>query len=365
MSSEAIRLSVITVWQRDPAAGLVKYAPRHGPILFGPTSSRNVGAGVRFPARQRRPATPRGSRRRSVCASGDRRRPAGRGADPPLRLVPERLARASLRVGDRTRAGSGRGRLPRRLDHAGVGGRPRAGLPRRQDRQSRHQRRHVARRPDQASRGRARAEPGGRGAAHRHQRSRGGRDARDRRGQPHADPRGAQAPQPADAGHPVRGVSEFRVDEAPGRSDQGGQRALPGGGQERRAGHPARDLAVVCRPGWRRVGQRVSRPAPSQRRRLHQVGGGAQADVCDVAARGDHAGRVHAGRRIRKPVQRPRPDGLGLSSDDRRATRRARRSGRRRIRTRRRGRSSPSRSPSTAGPRRPTGASSRSTAASS
>jgi hypothetical protein len=48
------------------------------------------------------------------------------------------------------RAGQGRRRLSRRLDHAGLGRRPRRGISRREGREPRHQRRHHAGRADPA-----------------------------------------------------------------------------------------------------------------------------------------------------------------------------------------------------------------------
>ena len=215
----------------------------------------------------------------------------------------------------RTGTGSGRGRLPWRLDYPGLGGRPWAGLSRGQDRQSRDQRRHVARRVDQASRGRAVAEPGSRGPAHRHQRSRRGRDARDHRGQPplilaelkrhnpqmpvilcEVFPSSASKKRPADQIKAVNALYLAAVKN---------------------------DAQVLPLETWRLFadpdGDALANEFPDLLHpnvaRLHQVGSGAPSALRDPPARGDHAGRVHAGRRIRKPVQRPRPDGLGLPSD--------------------------------------------------
>ena len=88
------------------------------------------------------------------------------------------------------RAGPGRGGVPGRLDHAALGRRAAGGVPRREDREPRHQRRHDARRVDPAAGRRAGAEAEGRGAAHRHQRPRRARHARDHRRQREADSRG-------------------------------------------------------------------------------------------------------------------------------------------------------------------------------
>ena len=56
-------------------------------------------------------------------------------------------------------------------------------------------------------------------------------------------------------------------------------------GQERRAGHPARDVAAVCRRQRRRASQRVPGPSASERGRLREVGGGASAEQVQNAFR--------------------------------------------------------------------------------
>ena len=122
-------------------------------------------------------------------------------------------------------------------------------VPRSQGRQSRHRRRHHARRAPETPGRRARAGPGGGGAADRHQRPRGGRDSRDHRRQPAPDPGRPQAAQPADADRALPGLPELGDEEAAGGPDQGPQRALSGGDQERPAGHAARHLALFADAG--------------------------------------------------------------------------------------------------------------------
>ena len=242
-----------------------------------------------------------------------RRRPARSRPDPPLRLVPAALARAPLRVGQDRRPGSTRGRLSRGLDHAGLGRRARRGVPRHEGGEPRHQRRHDPRRAPAARGGRARAPPDGGRAAHRHERPRGRGDARGRRGQPEADPRRAEEARRADADRAVPGVPELRCREAAGRADPGPQRAVPGGGEERRPGHGPRDLAALRRPERRRDDRRVPRPAASQRDRLREVGGGAAPRLRDPAPLRDRPRPLHPGGGLREPVQRPRSHRLGLS----------------------------------------------------
>ena len=65
-------------------------------------------------------------------------------------------------------------------------------------------------------------------------------------------------PQHADRALP--GVPELGDEEAPGRQDQGGERALPRRGEERPAGHLARDLAALRR---RRAATRRSPSSPT------------------------------------------------------------------------------------------------------
>ena len=67
-----------------------------------------------------------------------------------------------------------------------------------------------------------------------------------------------EAARPADAHRAVPGVPELGDEEAAGGQDPGGQRAVPGRGEERSAGHVPRDLDAVRR---RRAATR--RPASS------------------------------------------------------------------------------------------------------
>jgi lysophospholipase L1-like esterase len=57
---------------------------------------------------------------------------------------------------------------------------------------------------------------------------------------------------------------------------------------------------------------RDARPAPSGHPRLREMGGGAQARPRDGRARPRLARRLPSGARLREPLQRPRPDRLGL-----------------------------------------------------
>ena len=62
---------------------------------------------------------------------------------------------------------------------------------------------------------------------------------------------------------------------------------------------------------------RVPRPAAPEQRRLHQVRGGAAADLRHARLRRDRARLLHARARLREPVQRQGPHGLGPAADDR------------------------------------------------
>ena len=91
----------------------------------------------RFLRRDEAPAARglRGTRARQpgsgqVLHSRERLRTARGRTDPPLRLVSEPVARATLRMGRTGAAGSKCRRLSRRLDHAGLGWRSRCGLSR-------------------------------------------------------------------------------------------------------------------------------------------------------------------------------------------------------------------------------------------
>ena len=131
----------------------------------------------------------------------------------------------------------------------GWGGGLGAAFPGALGREPRHQRRHHARRPPEARGGRSRARPGGGRPAHWHERSRGGRRPGDDRRQPQAPRRRPGAARSPHAHRAVPGVPELVDDEAPGRSDQGRERALSGGGEERRPGHLRGDLAALRRSG--------------------------------------------------------------------------------------------------------------------
>ena len=254
----------------------------------GPISFSQPGCWRRFPARQRRAATPGGCRRRSVHDPGDRRRAAGRGADPPVRLVPEALARAARHVGDAERA-KDQGAVVFLGDSITQGwGRARRGLPRREDRQSRHQRRHHARRADPAEGRRAGARSRRRSCcssapttskkARRPEIIAGNLKlilAELKRHNPRMPvilcqvfPSSATMKRPADQIKAINALYLAAVKDDP--------QVIP-----------LDTWRVVCRRQRRRAGRGVSRPAASERGRLREVGGGAPAAACDAAVRGD------------------------------------------------------------------------------
>ena len=218
-------------------------------------SSVPAAAQVAAPPQQGAPAAraaaPVGRRGRGAVRSlrdpRDGRRAARHRADPAHGVVPEPVEAAPHGVGDAGAARSGRGRVPRRLDHAGLGRRPRRGVPRRQGRQPRHQRRHHARRPHPPEGGRPRPEPARRRAPDRDQRSRGEGDAGDDRQRLPAAHRRAEGAQPEDADRRLPGDAELGDDAAAGRRDQEDQRAAAGVDQGRSAGDPARHVDAVRR----------------------------------------------------------------------------------------------------------------------
>ena len=110
------------------------------------------------------------------------------------------------------------------------------------------------------------------------------------------------------------GLPELGDEEAAGRPDQDDQRALPGRGQERPAGHARRNLAAVRGRERRRPTRGVPRPAPSQRSRLREMGGRPPPDLRHPGPLRDVEDPFTPRGRIREPVQRPRPDRLGLSA---------------------------------------------------
>ena len=65
----------------------------------------------------------------------------------------------------------------------------------------------------------------------------------------------------------------------------------------------------------RRDARRVPRPAASQRGRLREVGGGAAPRLRDARLLRDRRRSVRARGGVREPLQRPRSHGLGLSAD--------------------------------------------------
>ena len=213
------------------------------------------------------------------------------------------------------RAGPGRRRLSRRLDHAGLGRRARRGLPR------------ASRSPtgESAATPRAACCCGCRRTCSRSSPAAvvlliGTNDLEEG-----ATPEviagnlklilaGLKRHNPRMPDRAVPGLPQLGHDEAPGGPDQGDQRALPGRREERPAGHVPRDVAAVCRSERRCHRGRVPRSAAPERSRLREMGGGAASDLRDPRAFRDDRGSVHARRGIREPVQRPRPDRLGLSA---------------------------------------------------
>ena len=163
--------------------------------------------------------------------------------------------------------------------------------------------------------GRARPRSRRRRPAHRNERSRGRRDARDHRGQPQAHSGRVGAARAASPDRALPGVPERREQEAAVGPDQGGQRALSGRGEERRARDPGGDVAALRGCRGRRDRGRVPGPAASERSGLREVGGGAASRAGDSRLRRGRGRSVHAGARLREPVQRTRPHGLGVSAD--------------------------------------------------
>lgn len=217
--------------------------------------------------------------------------------------------------------------------------RPSRGIPRHEDRQPRHQRRHDARPPDPRAGGRARTRSESGGAPHRHQRSRGRRNARRSGLEPPAAARSLPPPRPADAGRALPGVPQLAGEEAAAGGDPEGQRALSRGGEEQPAGHPAGHVAPLRERRRQRTGRGVPGSAASERGRLRALGGSAPSHLRHARLHRDGARFVPARRGIRAAVQRPRPHRLGLPAHVRRLPALC---GRRRTRRRRSGRSSTS-----------------------